>query len=113
MPAISIYGIAIKYTIPLLMPAAALWPSSFSKTARHIAHCASAGMDTKRTKINMINTLFLDIVRRNHDVNHHTRNSHIQPQRERDLCYFFMLFNIIGDTSYIGNQYKRNDNNRH
>lgn len=79
MPAMSKYGMAIKYTIPLLIPAAALWPSSFSKTARHIAHCASAGMEMNKTKINMIYTLFLDIVRRNHNVNHHARNGYVQP----------------------------------
>tara|TARA_R110002072_G_scaffold97994_10_gene215694 strand:- start:538 stop:903 length:366 start_codon:yes stop_codon:yes gene_type:complete len=40
MPATSIYGIAIKYTMPSLIPFAVVCPSSLSNTARHIAHCA-------------------------------------------------------------------------
>lgn len=46
---------AIKYTIPLLIPSAVDEFSSLSKTARHIAHCASDNWgNSKKTIENKI-----------------------------------------------------------
>ena len=54
----------IKYIIPLFTPSAVDCPSSVSKTARHMAHCAFAIMnDTKNKKQKTNIDLILCIIR--------------------------------------------------
>ena len=45
--------------MPSLTPSAVVWPSSLSKTARHIAHCASAERLDSNNMIKMNNKLYL------------------------------------------------------
>ncbi len=45
--------------MPLFMPLAVLCPSSLSKTARHIAHCASTGIETNNNRIKIKAVFFI------------------------------------------------------
>ena len=102
----------IKYIIPLLTPSAVDCPSSFSKTARHMAHCAFECRNKAKIKKQKTNLDFkLYIIRRNQDINQHSSYSYIQPHWKCDLCYFLMFFKIIGNCPNISYQNKRYDNN--
>ena len=59
MKATNIYGIAIKYIIPLFTPFACDGSESDSKTALHMAHCASSETTLSNSKIRMMYFVFI------------------------------------------------------
>lgn len=112
-PPTKMYGIAIRYTMPLLTPSAIELSASLSKTARHMAHWACDVVNVNKTKQkNIILTAYLGIIRRNHCINYNAGNSYIQPNWKSNFCNFFMPLEIVSYCSNIGNQHKWNNNNR-
>jgi len=102
------YGMDIKYIIPLLTPSAVDCPSSLSKTARHMAHWAFVSSMEKNINTQRITLGFiLCIIRGNHNIYNYPGYGYIQPHWKSEFGYFFMPFNIIGYGPNISNQHKR------
>ena len=96
----------MRYTIPSLTASAFLPPSSDSRAARHMAHCAfTANEDQHSTAVKKRYLSLVCIVRTDHQINNYAGDGHVKPNWERVFCDFFVVFKFLCQGAYIGNEH--------
>ena len=82
--------------MPSLTASAFIPDSELSSAARHIAHCADAGIgDNTKIIANRIYVVLRSIIWGNHNVNYNTGYRNVQPNWIGDSCNFTVAVELL------------------